>query len=77
MNLRYEIWPVDEGFGYTIFSDEAAWIVQPHDPTQPGFVSMDAARANDAAKEFINQLVPPPAEQPQDAGQLTEPPAQE
>lgn len=55
----YEIWPVDEGFGYTIFDNGTAWIVQPHDPTQPGFVSMDAARAEDYAKQIIEQLTAP------------------
>jgi hypothetical protein len=59
MNLRYEIWPVDEGFGYTIFNNDTAWIVQPHDPTQPGFVSMDAARAEDCARQILAQLQEP------------------
>ena len=56
MQLRFETWPVDGGYGYTIFSDEKAWIVQPHNPAEPGFVSMTQDEAINYASQIIDQL---------------------
>ena len=54
MDLRFETWPNENGYGYTVFLDNAPWLVQPHDPEQPGFVAMTEQRATYLAQAFID-----------------------
>ena len=54
MNLRFETWPTENGYGYTVFLNDAPWLVQPHDPEQPGFVAMTEKRAINSAQAFID-----------------------
>jgi hypothetical protein len=62
MDLSYEIWPVEGGYGYTVFDAGVAWIVQPHDPYESGFAVMTESRAKDAAESVIAGILTQSAE---------------
>lgn len=55
MNLTFKVEQTEDGFGYTIFNDGKPWIIQPHEPEEPGFVPMSEARATELAEAFIAQ----------------------
>jgi hypothetical protein len=55
MNLSFTVEQTESGFQYVILNEGAPWIVQPHEPSEPGFVPMSESRATELAQAFIQE----------------------
>jgi hypothetical protein len=53
MNLEYEVYAIEGGFGYRILNDGLVVIDQPFNPNMQGFVRFTESEANDKALAYI------------------------
>ena len=54
--LKYELFPVEGGFGYRILSDGNTIVQQDYAPDEPGFVVMTSEEAASEAQIVIARI---------------------
>ena len=54
--LKYELFPVEGGFGYRILSDGNTIVQQDYAPDKPGFVAMTSEEAASEAQIVIARI---------------------